>query len=36
MGPVVMEILSTTQPDNYKIAIYTQWPVLAYMAFAYL
>ncbi|ORX39544.1 general substrate transporter [Kockovaella imperatae] len=36
MGPVVMEILSRTQPENYKIAIYTQWPVLAYMAFAYL
>jgi MFS family permease len=36
MGPVVMEILQRTQPFNYKIPIYTQWPVLAYMAFAYL
>jgi MFS family permease len=36
MGPVVMEILQRTQPLNYKIAIYTQWPVLAYITFAYL
>ena len=36
MGPIVMEILQRTQPFNYKIPIYTQWPVLLYMGFAYL
>lgn len=37
LGPVVYQILSQSgQPENYILLVYTQWPVLAYMAFAYL